>query len=80
MGGALSQGMFFVHLYGGLVVFMGYVIFDTQMIIEDVYNKRNDFVGHAQQLFIDFVAIFVRLLQILLRNADRKRESERRRR
>lgn len=31
MGGTLSAGLFAVELYGGLAVFMCYIIFDTQV-------------------------------------------------
>eukprot|EP01112_Ceratiomyxa_fruticulosa_P011987 TRINITY_DN3301_c0_g2_i1.p1 TRINITY_DN3301_c0_g2~~TRINITY_DN3301_c0_g2_i1.p1 ORF type:complete len:239 (+),score=42.48 TRINITY_DN3301_c0_g2_i1:170-886(+) len=57
-----------VQLYLGLIVFCGFIIFDTQLIIERAYNKDDDYVGHALQLFIDFVAVFVRLLIILSKN------------
>lgn len=79
MGGALSSGLFAIELYGGLCMFMLYVVFDTQMIIEDAHQGRSDFVAHAMQLMIDFVAIFVRLLIILTQNAEKKKERERRR-
>uniref|UniRef100_A0A7S0E806 Bax inhibitor 1 n=1 Tax=Hanusia phi TaxID=3032 RepID=A0A7S0E806_9CRYP len=78
MGGTMSAGLYEIELYGGLFMFMAYVIFDTQMIIEDAYANRKDFVAHAMELLIDFVAIFVRLLVILTRNAEKKREDERR--
>jgi len=80
MGGTLSAGLFAVELYGGLAMFMGYIIFDTQMIIEDAHSGRKDFVAHALELLIDFVGVFVRLLIILQRNATKKTENERRRR
>ena len=64
----------------GLVVFCGYVIFDTQVIIERASAGDRNYVMHACSLFVDFVAIFVRLLIILLRNRDnnndRKRKSK----
>jgi FtsH-binding integral membrane protein len=80
MGGTLSAGLFAVELYGGLFMFMCYIIFDTQMIIEDAHSGRRDFVSHALELLMDFVGVFVRLLIILQRNAQKKSENERRRR
>mmetsp|Transcript_16335 Transcript_16335/g.39842 ORF Transcript_16335/g.39842 Transcript_16335/m.39842 type:complete len:242 (+) Transcript_16335:128-853(+) len=77
MGGALSAGLFAVELYGGLCMFMLYIVFDTQMIIEDAHNGRRDFVAHAMELMIDFVAVFVRLLLILMRNAEKKEKKKR---
>mmetsp|Transcript_29373 Transcript_29373/g.46097 ORF Transcript_29373/g.46097 Transcript_29373/m.46097 type:complete len:269 (-) Transcript_29373:1027-1833(-) len=81
MGGTLSSGMYMVELYMGLAIFMAHIIFDTQMIIEDAHSGRRDFVAHAMDLLTDFVAVFVRLLIILMRNADQqKRKDERDRR
>jgi hypothetical protein len=33
MGGTLSAGLFAVELYGGLAIFMSYIIFDTQVFV-----------------------------------------------
>eukprot|EP00960_Hanusia_phi_P028669 747545-Hanusia_phi.AAC.1 len=52
MGGTMSAGLYEIELYGGLFMFMAYVIFDTQMIIEDAYANRKDFVAHAMELLI----------------------------
>jgi hypothetical protein len=30
--GSMSSGLFEVELYGGLLMFMGYIVFDTQVL------------------------------------------------
>ena len=46
-------------------MFCGFVLFDTQLIIERFNNGDNDYIWHSVDLFIDFIAIFKRLLIIL---------------
>lgn len=60
--------------------FLAWSILCAQMIIEDALTGRKDFVAHAMELLLDFVGVFVRLLIILQRNAQKKSEDERRRR
>ncbi|DBA05211.1 TPA: hypothetical protein N0F65_005061 [Lagenidium giganteum] len=61
--------------YGGLLVFCGYVVFDTQMIIEKASMGDKDSIRHALELFMDFISIFVRIVVILLQNSDKKKRS-----
>ncbi|EFN54542.1 hypothetical protein CHLNCDRAFT_56207 [Chlorella variabilis] len=75
-GGAL---LFQAELYLGLVVFSGYVVYDTQVIVERCEAGVVDPLKDAFNLFVDFVAIFVRLLVILLKNAESKERRERER-
>eukprot|EP00906_Rhabdomonas_costata_P006758 RCo009804 len=73
-----------LQLYGGLLVFCGYVIYDTQLIIEKASTVAHpDYIGHSLELFMDLVAIFVRILIILLQNAgkgEKKKDSSNRNR
>lgn len=60
----------YLQLYFGLLVFVGYVILDTQGIIEEAYNEDDpDYVKHALYLLTDFVAIIFRILAIGVRCA-----------
>lgn len=72
--------MFNVELYLGLAVFVGYVLFDTQMIIERASLGDFDYIKHTMDLFLDFAAIFVRILIILTKNAGERERKERERR
>jgi len=78
MFGFNSQLIHGAQLYVGLGVFCGYVVFDTQMIIEKADRGDRDVVQHAMQLFLDLIAIFVRLLIILMKNAQQNGQQRRR--
>jgi FtsH-binding integral membrane protein len=69
---------FQAELYGGLAVFALYVAFDTQVIVEQAFSGNLDHVKHALDLFVDFAAIFVRVLVILMQKEARKDEKRRR--
>jgi FtsH-binding integral membrane protein len=58
-----------VSLYGGLAVFSGLVLYDTQKIIAHAENPHgtrplspiNDSIG----IYLDFINIFIRMLTIM---------------
>eukprot|EP01120_Amphizonella_sp_Union-15-10_P004010 TRINITY_DN1449_c0_g1_i4.p1 TRINITY_DN1449_c0_g1~~TRINITY_DN1449_c0_g1_i4.p1 ORF type:complete len:240 (-),score=32.33 TRINITY_DN1449_c0_g1_i4:88-807(-) len=65
-----------ISLYLGLMVFCGFIIFDTQIIIEKADAGNSDFIWDALELFLDFVQVFVRVL-IILTKKNSKEESRR---
>ncbi|XP_073283574.1 bax inhibitor 1-like [Primulina huaijiensis] len=75
-----SMALFKFELYFGLLVFVGYIVVDTQDIIEKAHFGDLDYVKHTLTLFTDFVAVFVRILIIMLKNASEKEEKKKKRR
>ncbi|GBG80382.1 hypothetical protein CBR_g30750 [Chara braunii] len=74
-----SRFVFNLEVYVGLLIFCGFILFDTQLIIEKAAGGDTDYITHALDLFVDFVAIFVRLLIVLLQKNEDKERRERRR-
>lgn len=73
-------GIALIHdmtLYFGLLTFLGYTLYDTQLMIEKFYAGQRDVVTHALELYIDFFHVFVKILVIMMDNQDRKRKSQR---
>ncbi|KAG4973059.1 hypothetical protein JHK87_029880 [Glycine soja] len=60
-----STALFKFELYFGLLVFVGYIVVDTQEIVERAHLGDLDYVKHALTLFTDLVAVFVRILVIM---------------
>ncbi|PON97870.1 Bax inhibitor 1-related [Trema orientale] len=75
-----STAIFKFELYFGLLVFVGYMVVDTQDIIEKAHMGDMDYIKHALTLFTDFIAVFVRILIIMLKNASEKNERKKKRR
>lgn len=74
-----STALFKIEIYFGLLVFVGYMVVDTQDIIEKAHFGDLDYVKHALNLFTDFVAVFVRILIIMLKNSAEKSEKKKKR-
>ncbi|XP_046688378.1 probable Bax inhibitor 1 [Homalodisca vitripennis] len=53
----------------------GFVLYDTQLIIEKRRQGDKDFVAHSVDLFIDFIGIFRRLIIILAEKEDRNKRN-----
>eukprot|EP00270_Netrium_digitus_P005551 TRINITY_DN173_c0_g1_i1.p1 TRINITY_DN173_c0_g1~~TRINITY_DN173_c0_g1_i1.p1 ORF type:complete len:257 (+),score=64.92 TRINITY_DN173_c0_g1_i1:154-924(+) len=75
----MSATVFRAEIYLGLLMLVGYVVYDTQVIVEKASRGERDPVKHSLDLLIDFVGIFVRILIILLRNSSRREDEKRKR-
>lgn len=71
-----STWLFTANLYVGLMLMCGFVLFDTQLIIEKAESGDKDYIWHCVDLFLDFVNIFRELLMILGLNENKKKEKK----
>ena len=55
-----------VRVYVGLFITCGFILFDTQNIIEKVKSNDEDYVVHAVDLFLDFITLYIYSLIIYL--------------
>jgi FtsH-binding integral membrane protein len=70
-----SQLVFKAYLYLGLLIMCGFVLYDTQLIIEKRRAGDRDFVAHSVDLFVDLIGIFRRIVIIL---SEKEKQSKRR--
>merc|ERR1719369_1924568 len=76
---ALGAGVHSMALYGGLVLFSGFMLYNTQKLIHraeshPVYGARKyDPINNSIGIYIDTINIFVRIAQILAMQGGRKK-------
>lgn len=75
-----SQILFQAYLYLGLFLMCGFVLYDTQLIIEKCRAGNKDFILHSIDLFVDFLGIFRRLVIILAQKEQSQQEQKKKRR
>ena len=71
-----SQLFFKMNIYIGLFVMCGFILCDTQKIIEKVRMGDKDYIMHAVTLLIDFITIFKYLLLILVNESKSNKKSK----
>lgn len=72
-----SQLLFQLHIYIGLAIFCGFIMFDTQVIILKARRGDTDFISHTLDLFIDFIQIFRKIVVLLMQKEDRNQKKRR---
>ena len=62
----ISQLLFTVDTYGGIVLFMGMTAYDTQKAIDRYENNKPDHLGCSVELYLDFMNIMIRIMNIMM--------------
>lgn len=70
---------FTTYIYLGIMLFTLFILYDTQLIIEKAHAGDRDHLKHAIDLFIDFAAVFKRLMIIFASKEQDRRERDDRR-
>jgi FtsH-binding integral membrane protein len=76
-----SAMMFQVQIWAGLLIFCGFVVYDTQAIIAKRRMGDKDVIRHSLDLFIDFIHIFRKVLVLLIQkeqNDNQRKKNNRR--
>jgi FtsH-binding integral membrane protein len=64
----ISSLLFAVDTYGGIVLFMGITALDTQIAVERYEKGDPDHLGCTIQLYLDFMNILIRIINIMSKN------------
>ncbi|XP_046412729.1 growth hormone-inducible transmembrane protein [Neodiprion pinetum] len=79
---AFGAGLHSMALYGGLILFSGFLLYDTQRIIKRAEThpavpyanvRPYDPINNAISIYLDTVNIFIRILSILAGGGNRKK-------
>ncbi|XP_046401946.1 growth hormone-inducible transmembrane protein [Ischnura elegans] len=75
----LGAGLYSISMYGGLILFSGFLLYDTQRIIKAAERHppyaetRFDPVNEAMGIYMDTVNIFIRIASILAGGGGRRK-------
>jgi len=75
----LGAGLYSIALYGGLVIFSGFLLYDTQRIVRAAEthspysSRRFDPVNASISIYMDTINIFIRMATILAGGGNRRR-------
>ena len=78
---ALGAGLYSVALYGGLILFGGFILYDTQKIIHKAERhptygfgiQKYDPINSSMGIYTDTLNIFIRIAQILAMQGGRRK-------
>ena len=68
-----SSFLFNIQIYLSLMVFIAFIPFDTQMILERFEMGDQDHIMHSLDLFIDLVQVIRMLIVLFIKKEDKKK-------
>ncbi len=66
-----GEGLHTIDLYGGIVLFTLFVVYDCHVAVNQYQNGLPDHLGCAIGLYLDFINLFVRIAEIVIKNRDK---------
>ncbi len=74
-GSMMFSGLHAVYMYGGLVLFGAFLLYDTQKIIHNAENRAHyDPVNNAIGIYMDTLNIFIRIFYLLAGSSGNRRK------
>ncbi|XP_043270869.1 bax inhibitor 1 [Venturia canescens] len=73
-----SSFVYHLELYLGLVLMCGFIIYDTQLIVEKFRMGNKDFIAHSVLLFVDFFRMFSYIIEILTVKEQQRQKNRKR--
>lgn len=76
---ALGAGLYSFSLYGGLVLFSGFMLYNTQKIVHRAEHhpyygmQKYDPINNSMGIYMDTINIFIRIAQILAMGGGRRK-------
>ncbi|XP_065919020.1 growth hormone-inducible transmembrane protein-like [Dysidea avara] len=71
---AIGAGLHSIYMYGGLVLFGGFVLYDTQRIIHSAEKSPTyDPVNMSMGIYMDTINIFIRILMLMMGSGNRRK-------
>jgi FtsH-binding integral membrane protein len=70
----LGLSLYSLSVYGGLILFSGFLLYDTQKIVHRAQiSPIYDPVNHSISIYLDILNIFMRIAMILAQGGNQKR-------
>lgn len=70
----LGVSLYSISIYGGLILFSLFLLYDTQKIVHRAENSAHfDPVNHSLSIYMDAVNIFIRMVTILAHGGNKRR-------
>ena len=70
-----SDNTIIAYLLVGLIIFCGYIAYDTKLMYQRFREGQSDHYHHALNLFLDLINIFTKIVRLLKILSDKKKKT-----